>query len=553
MNDPYSVAVYARKSKFTGKGESIENQTEMCKQYIRMHYPDISDERIITYEDEGYSGKSIKRPQFSLMMQDCRQHKFKTIVCYRFDRISRNIKDFADLIQELENLQISFISIKENFDTASPMGRAMMYISSVFSQLERETIAERIKDNMYELAKTGRWLGGVAPTGYRSTETVGSVTSDGKTRKAFKLEIIDEEADIVKEIFDKFIETESLTKTQEYLRERRIKTKNGREFTRFAVRNILSNPVYSKADEKAWEYFSSLEGEIYAGKGDFDGEYGIMAYGKTAQSAGKTNRIKDVREWIITVGKHEGLISGDKWTKVQKMLEHNRLKSYRKPRSNAALLSGLLFCGECGAFMRPKLSGRSNGEGKRIYDYLCETKEKTKGSECEIKRINGNDLDFSVCVQIKNMAEAAGCLSYSLEKVKETIETAGTEEHRQVNCLKARERELEKKIKTLVDALSESEETAAFAYYSERINFLISEKEDTKARREEKERNFEAELLSCEKLEKTENMLMDFSSVFNTMSVKQKRKALGSIIEKVIWDGESVHIYFSVKSDEIKP
>lgn len=72
------------------------------------------------------------------------------------------------MIEELARLDISFISIKEQFDTSTPMGRAMMYIASVFSQLERETIAERIRDNMHELAKTGRWLGGTTPTGFES-------------------------------------------------------------------------------------------------------------------------------------------------------------------------------------------------------------------------------------------------------------------------------------------------------------------------------------------------------------------------------------------------
>lgn len=549
MEAPYDVAVYARKSKFTGKGESIENQTEMCKQYIRMHYPEVSDDRIITYEDEGYSGKSIKRPQFTLMMRDCRQHKFKTIVCYRFDRISRNIKDFADLIQELDNLQISFISIKENFDTASPMGRAMMYISSVFSQLERETIAERIKDNMCELAKSGRWLGGVAPTGYRSSEIVGSVAADGKTRKAFKLEVIEGEADIVKMIFQTFIETGSLTKTEEYLGEHGIKTKNGREFRRFSIRNILCNPVYLKADEKAWEYFRLLDVNVYAQRTDFDGLHGIMAYGKTMQTPGQMNHIKDIDEWIITVGKHEGLISGDEWTLVQKMLEVNRSKFCRKPRSNVALLSGLLFCGKCGSYMRPKLSGRYNKNGERIYDYLCETREKTKGTECQMKRINGNELDFSICERVKSMAEDPESFSYFLDKVRERINSAEDDNYRQICSLRARENEIKRKINTLVDALAVSEKSSAFAYYSDKINSLANEKTTIKAKIEEKESSRDAEPLSGGEIEKAEKELMYFSSAFDTMDLKEKRKALVGIIEKVMWEGESMHVYLSGESE----
>ena len=82
--------------------------------------------------------------------------KIRAIVVYRLDRISRSISDFSSLIEELGQLGIDFVSIRESFDTSSPMGRAMMYIASVFSQPERETIAERIRDNMHELAKTGR-------------------------------------------------------------------------------------------------------------------------------------------------------------------------------------------------------------------------------------------------------------------------------------------------------------------------------------------------------------------------------------------------------------
>ena len=171
--------IYSRKSKFTGKGESIENQIELCRQYIAMHFGEEAAENVLVYEDEGFSGGNLERPQFKKMMKDSQKIAFAAIVVYRLDRISRNIGDFAKLIEDLGDRHIDFISIREQFDTSSPMGRAMMYIASVFSQLERETIAERIRDNMHELSKTGRWLGGTTPTGYAS-ESLSSVTVDGK-------------------------------------------------------------------------------------------------------------------------------------------------------------------------------------------------------------------------------------------------------------------------------------------------------------------------------------------------------------------------------------
>lgn len=105
------AAIYSRKSKFTGKGESVENQIELCKSYAKNNgYDDI-----YIYEDEGFSGGNINRPEFKSMMKDAAAKKFDAIICYRLDRISRNVSDFSTLIDELKVLGIDFISIREQF------------------------------------------------------------------------------------------------------------------------------------------------------------------------------------------------------------------------------------------------------------------------------------------------------------------------------------------------------------------------------------------------------------------------------------------------------
>ena len=137
--------IYSRKSVYTGKGESIENQIEMCKQYIHTKFSDVSDADIVIYEDEGFSAKNTDRPQFQQMLRDIKLKKPDFVVCYRLDRISRNVSDFSSLIEDLNARDISFVCIKEEFDTSKPMGKAMMYIASVFAQLERETISNLFK------------------------------------------------------------------------------------------------------------------------------------------------------------------------------------------------------------------------------------------------------------------------------------------------------------------------------------------------------------------------------------------------------------------------
>ena len=219
-------SICRRYSRYTGKGESIGNQIDLCREYICTHYGDAAAEHAVVFEDEGFSGGNLNRPDFKKMMTAAKDRKFKAIVVYRLDRISRNISDFSSLIEELGRLGIDFVSIRESFDTSSPMGRAMMYIASVFSQLERETIAERIRDNMHELAKTGRWLGGTTPTGYAS-ESVKSITVDGKTKKACKLKLLPDEAEIIYKIFDLYEQYDSLTMTETELLRQGIKTKTG--------------------------------------------------------------------------------------------------------------------------------------------------------------------------------------------------------------------------------------------------------------------------------------------------------------------------------------
>lgn len=159
MKKKIRIALYSRKSKYTDKGDSVGNQIELIKEYIKKNYPkDEYETEIVIYEDEGFSGGNIDRPQFQKFLAEEEKEPYDILICYRLDRISRNIANFSNLMEELTKKNTSFISIKEQFDTSTPMGRAMMFIASVFAQLEREVIAERIRDNMIELAKTGRWL-----------------------------------------------------------------------------------------------------------------------------------------------------------------------------------------------------------------------------------------------------------------------------------------------------------------------------------------------------------------------------------------------------------
>lgn len=272
-DDNRKIAIYSRKSKYTGKGESTHNQIEACKRKIKFTFENENIENdILIYEDEGFTGYNTNRPSFQKMLQDVRDNKIKTIAFYKLDRISRNVSDFSNLVKELDNYDVSFLSATENFENVTATGRAMMFMVSIFAQLERDTIAERIRDNMIELAKTGRWLGGTTPTGFKS-EQIENITIDGKKRRLYKLSPVNEEVRVVKILFDKMRELKSQTKLETYTIQNDIKTKNGKVYTRWSLKNILTNPVYAMADNDTLDYFKQFDMEIYADEKDFDGTH----------------------------------------------------------------------------------------------------------------------------------------------------------------------------------------------------------------------------------------------------------------------------------------
>lgn len=536
------IAIYSRKSKFTGKGESIENQVGLCREYIRAHYGGEAAENIIVYEDEGFSGGDLKRPDFMKMMDAARECGFRAIVVYRLDRISRSIGDFAGLIDELGGLGIDFVSVREQFDTGSPMGRAMMYIASVFSQLERETIAERIRDNMHELAKTGRWLGGTTPTGYTS-ECVESVSAGGKVRRACRLRLIEDQAEIVKMIFGLYSETGSLAGTEAELLRLRVRTKTGREFTRFSVRAILQNPVYMISDIEAYGYFAKRNAELFSSPEDFDGVRGIMAYNRTAQEKGRTTVYLPVSDWIVCVGEHRGIIPAREWIAVQQSLERGGSRAYGKACGNEALLTGLLYCC-CGGRMYPKLSHTVGEDGKRTYTYVCKRKERSHGGFCQVGNAWGNAVDAAVLKQVKMLKEDRTVFAGHLEYGRRLC-ARGADSGDELAVLRRERAQAERKMTALVDSLAELDKTDAMERVAERISELGSECRSMDERIFQMEAFHAPQLLGEDEFTGVLRLLSGLGACVEMMSAECRRAAVRELVQCAVWDGERIEVFFS--------
>lgn len=403
MKDEPVAAVYSRKSRFTGTGDSVENQIETCCEYVKMHFRG-QNVRIEIFEDEGFSGSTMKRPAMEKLLRKAAEGDIDILVCYRLDRVSRSVSDFADFIDKLNIYGIKFISVRENFDTTTQMGRAMIHIASVFAQLERETIAERITDNMLSLARGGRWLGGETPTGYMS-ESVKYSDNEGRTRYYHRLSVIPEEAELVELIFNNYIRLGSIAELRRYLERQKLLSKNGLNYGSYSLKFILENPVYCCADKLMHDYLFNNGYSVYSEECCFDGCHALIAYNRSNENkrngVGRQNKRSD---WIIAVGEHAYLIESSKWICVQKMLaEAVEYNISRKSRSSGACLSGLSICKECGSLMRPKTSGTINKDGSKRFYYMCIQKSYSRSISCNQINVQGNTMDEVVCSKVSEI------------------------------------------------------------------------------------------------------------------------------------------------------
>jgi len=165
------------------------------------------------------------------LLEDLKQGIINNVLVYKIDRLTRSAKDFYQLIEYFENYNVSFISITERFDTSTPSGRLLRNIMLTFAQFERELPSERTRDKMFERAKKGLWNGGLVPFGYKEENK--------------KLFVCSKEAKIVRLIYETYIETKSVAKVYEKLKEQGVKGRKGKIFSKTAISYILRNTVYT--------------------------------------------------------------------------------------------------------------------------------------------------------------------------------------------------------------------------------------------------------------------------------------------------------------------
>ena len=530
------AAIYSRKSKFTGKGESIENQIQLCKEYAHNQLKTKEITEFLIYEDEGFSGGNTNRPEFQKLLADAKAKKFDVLICYRLDRISRNVADFSSTLELLQKYEIDFVSIREQFDTSSPMGRAMIYIASVFAQLERETIAERIRDNMLELAKSGRWLGGVAPLGYES-KSVTYFDAEMNEKKMSKLKLVPKELEIVKTIFEKYLEFKSLTQLETYMQQNNIRTKKGSNFDKTKLKLILNNPVYVKADDSVINY---LESQGITCCGNTDGECGLLTYNKqksVTTSSGKTSKAyRNKSEWIAAASSQKGVIEPKDWIAVQETLFDNKDKyPTALGKTHNALLTKVFRCAKCGSRMRVEHGHLSPITGEKHYYYVCSLKKSSKGTQCDNRNAKVREMDPAILSYLKKLSLNKQSIIEKLkEKNKKLRETVNSPSQENVILNSIHEKETQ--IDSLMDKLSidDSITDIIINKVKKLRNEILELKDNLENMNEVKEQVAASEIsLSFA------SMLLDKCSVIDTLSFEEQQILIDALVDRITFDGDT--------------
>ncbi len=306
------------------------------------------------------------------------------------------------------------------------------------------------------------------------------------------------------------------------------------------------------ADEDAFEYFRLKESEVFSSREEFDGVRGILAYNRTDQEKGKATVFNPVNEWIVSVGKHPGIIPGKVWVAVQDNLERNKSKSYRRPRKNEALLTGLVFCA-CGNRMYPRLSKRTTADGEPIYTYVCKIKERSKKELCKRRNANGNTLDTAIIEQLKRLGDEKSDFVRQIEKGKMFYSGNREEYERRLATMRKEKADLEKKVNSLVDTLAETEDGAAKRTIINRMGEMNLEIDKLSMGIEELVSIASEHAFSDVEFDVLRQMLTMFKNGIDEMSYEQKRVAIRTVVRRIIWDGENAHIVlFGAEGEDIE-
>ena len=392
-------AIYTRKSTEVGLEQdfnSLDAQREASLAYIQSQRHEGWKCLPQRYDDGGFTGGNMDRPALKRLLADIEAGQIDCVVAYKLDRLSRSLLDFARIIGIFEKHHVSFVSITQQFNSATSMGRLVLNVLLSFAQFEREIISERTRDKIAATRRKGKWSGGLPVLGYDVDSQV------------LRLVVNPKEATQVRAIFDLYLKHQALLPVVRELERRGWRTKawvtrkgrklGGQPFVKSNLHKLLTNATY----------------------------------------AGKLRYKKELHN-----GEHPAIVDPAQWQKVQELLQRHRHRGSTERNRSGAILKGLLYCRPCGSAMSPTYSSKGS---KHYRYYICTNAQKRGWDHCPSQSVPAGPMERIVREQISKVGQ-------NLERLQKILTEASQQRHVRLTVLDSEQRRLERELQILTENL----------------------------------------------------------------------------------------------------
>jgi site-specific DNA recombinase len=481
-------AVYTRKSTEEGLEQefnSLDAQREAGEAFVRSQAGEgwaLLPER---YDDGGFTGGNTDRPALQRLLTDIDAGKVDCVVVYKVDRLSRSLLDFAQMMQSFEKRKVAFVSVTQQFNTGTSMGRLVLNVLLSFAQFEREIISERTRDKIAATRRKGKWAGGHPILGY-------DIDPAG-----FKLVVNAKEAERVRAIFALYLEHESLLPVVQGLERRRWVGKRwttrkgpergGRPFNKSTLYNLLTNPAY----------------------------------------VGKVKYKAEVHD-----GEHPAIVDPLVFQQTQTLLRRNGATGGAPVRNQfGAILKGLLRCGPCGCSMTPAHTTKGD---RRYRYYVCVAAQKKGWAACPSKSIPAEQVEAFVVEQIR-------CVGSDPALLREVLAQARSQHAARTAELEVEERGLardlsgwQREVNRLSAQFRPGEDNGGVVARLADLHERIGTVEGRVKQVRDRIKNIASELIPEEEAARA---LSAFDPVWGTLTPREQARVVALLVERVEYDG----------------
>ncbi|MHB2025096.1 MAG: recombinase family protein [Elusimicrobiota bacterium] len=487
----FTCAIYVRKSTdehMNAEFTSLDSQREYCQAFIKSREGEGWRAYAEDYVDSGYTGGNMDRPGLKKLIADAKQGKFQVVVCYKYDRLSRNTRDFLHVLDIFEKQGVAFVSVTQPIDTTSSVGRLMRSILMDFAQFEREMISERTKDKMAAIVRKGRRAGGFPILGY-------DINWETK-----HLVVNEEEAKAILDIFKTYVRTQSLSRTAKNANEKGYR---GKLWTTRDSKRRRGGGPFNKTT-----LLYHLRNPVYIGK--------VRHYDK------------------LYPGVHKPIVPDDLFEQVGQLLTRNqdgKVNRVGRKQPHHFFLKGLVRCVHCGSIMSPTY----NGQG--ITYYKCHRVIKLDKTACPAKAANAPGLEQAIVARLSQLSQDPAVMERIVSRARHVSSEELPTKRQERAAAAGQLSRIESQVKNLVHVLSmEGAQSAQYRAIMDGMGQAEAERGRLQTLVEAMDRQIQK--LEGERIEADviRNNLARFGSLFGKLQPEEQREFLRLLISEIAYD-----------------